>query len=68
MKEERLFLTGALILLIVYSVVACLLFQTFVFGRTKVSIWFLILIALILTPVIIIGRYYIFAYIKRRKR
>ena len=63
-----MFLTGALILLIVYSAVACLLFQTFIFGRIKVSIWFLIIIALILTPIIIIGRYYIFAYTKRRKR
>ena len=68
MKEDRLFLMGVLILFIVYSALACLLFQIFVFGKVKIPIWFLIMAAVVLIPVIIIGRYYIFAYIKRRKK
>jgi len=68
MKEDNLFLMHVLIKFIAYSALACLLFQVFVFGKAKIPMWFLILVAVILIPTITIGNYYLFLYTKRRKK
>jgi hypothetical protein len=68
MEDNKPFVLSVLIRFVAYSALACLLFQIFVFGKTKIPIGSMIIIVIALFTVLTIGNYYLFVYTKRRKK